>query len=72
MSLSANDLNIKLRNLYLEKLPEIYRTIATHAKEAQLADMHGPFMIEVQPEYLLSSKKSCLLEWKLTDGESAI
>ena len=57
MSMSASYLNSQLRNLYLEKLPDLYQTIKTHASGDQLKNMHGPFLIEVQPEYLNASKK---------------
>lgn len=57
MSFSANDFNIELRNLYLEKLPDLYQTIRTHASSDQLNSIHGPFLMEVQPEYLNAPKK---------------
>ncbi|MCF2518521.1 hypothetical protein [Dyadobacter sp. CY351] len=57
MSLSATQLNFELRDLYLQKLSKIYTTIRTHAVDSQLKNLHGPFLIEVQPEYLEASKK---------------
>jgi uracil-DNA glycosylase len=57
MSFSANDLNIQLRNLYFDRLPDLYKTIITYASDEQLGDMHGPFLMDVQPEYLNARKK---------------
>lgn len=57
MSFSANDLSIQLRNLYFNRLPDLYKTIRTHASDEQLKNMHGPFVMDVQPEYLNAPKK---------------
>ena len=57
MSFSANDLNIQLRNLYFDRLPDLYKTIRTHASDEQLKNMHGPFIMDVQQEYLNATKK---------------
>lgn len=57
MSFSANDLNIELRNLYFDRFPDLYKTIRTHASDEQLKNMHGPFIMDVQQEYLNATKK---------------
>ena len=55
--MNSDVINLQLRNLYLEKLPEIYTTIHEYATDTQLNSMNGPFLMDVQPEYLEASKK---------------
>jgi hypothetical protein len=55
--MNATLLNQQLSELYFDKLPSIYNTIREHATSNQLENMNGPFMMDVQPEYLLAAKK---------------